>query len=141
MKKPEPWTPDQLLEAWGLRSAGRSLTDPVKVLNRHIRAGDRCGMDDELQAVMYVERTAGFFDARPVLKHVYCEGLAIETFRILQPGDAILEGLARRGWVKHIARPWKKIPQIVLDEFIATLADRCVREPFVPFHEVLEESV
>lgn len=126
-----------ILEAWGMRTSGRSLGDPLKLMNKSARSGDMQGMDDEAQAVYYLERTPGFAKAKPVIRHVHILALPIESFRINAPGESVLDAINRLGWEGASA---KGAAESVYQEFCNELADRARTDPFIPFRDYVEND-
>lgn len=141
MTKRNAWTPDQLLEAWGLRIDGASMGNDCKKFNRSLCAGDRAGMDDELQAVLYIESVPGFGIAKPILKHVHVDFKPARSFKFRKPGDTAtrLAILHRFGLVRLIHLPDPVIAETVYLEFLDALIEQTKTRPFVPFHEIVEE--
>jgi transposase len=133
--KQTDWTPQNLLEAWGLRAFG-ALTNPYK-----LSTGNRALTDDESQAAWYVENTVGFERAKEVLIWRYRRGEALADFPIRQPGETLARGLLRRCWGDMLGRTPYRIAQTIHDEFFDLLSDRVVREPFRPVRVVDEELV
>src|SRR5258708_4605237 len=86
------WSPEWLLEAWGLRTFG-ALTTPWK-----LATGGKAVSDDESQAVWYVEHTDGFDRARDVLVWKYKRCGALVDFPIREPGETLVRALLRRCW-------------------------------------------
>ena len=89
-------------------------------------------MDDEMQAVFYVETTAGFEKAKPIINHIHIKFKPAQTFRIANPGEDTNSALKRLGW-----QP-RDNPMAIYKEFRDNLADRCNREPFKPFRDSVE---
>ena len=139
MTKRNAWTPDQLLEAWGLRIDGASMGDPVKLMNPSLRSGDRCGMDDEAQAVLYVESVKGFFEVRPLLLAIYNRGETVTRVRWRQPGESKLTALMRYRRADLIEVPDVLIVESIIKPFLNALADKCIEKPFVPYREKIED--
>jgi hypothetical protein len=135
------WSREELLQVWGLRIGGASLGNPVRLFNRGERLGDVSGLDDEMQALMFVESTQGFLLSRPILRHVYCEYQPVHTFRLLLPGEGLQEALMRLGWLQ--VADWdhpSRLPHVVLDNFRATLDDRIRKTPFSPIPPEIKET-
>jgi len=120
------WSPCRLIEAWGLRAFG-ALTSPWKVSR-----GGRALSDDESQAAWYVEQTEGFERAREVLVWKYQRGRFLQEFPIRQPGETLVRALLRRSWGGLIGRPQYQVAKEIHDEFMRSLTDRIIREPFRP---------
>lgn len=129
----QPWTAGRLLDTWGLRVCGSSFRDPV------VRSqGDLAGSDDELQAVYYVESTAGFDLARPVLRWKHVEFRRLVDFPLRHPGETLLRALLRYGWAGCIADRPIETPIKVYNAFFDALSERCRTSPFVPYRELAE---
>ena len=132
---PNDWTPHFLLEAWGLRTFG-ALTTPYK-----LATGNRAITDDESQAAWYVEHTDGFERAKDVLVWRYQRGQELEDFPVRQPGETLARALLRRCWGHLLGRAPYRIAPLIHEEFLVSLSDRVLREPFRPIRVEDEEMV
>lgn len=134
IKANEDWTPQWLMEAWGLRAFG-ALTTPWK-----LSTGGRAVSDDESQAAWYVEHTPGFDFAREVLVWRYQRCRDLVDFPVREPGETLIRALLRRSWGGLIGKRPYQIAREVHDAFMAELADRVSREPFRPIRPEDEED-
>ena len=119
-------TAEAMLAIWGLRASGTSLKSPLKA-----STGGKAGDDDELAVVTYVQQTAGFDLARPVLRRVYCDGCPAEGDWWRGPGETLVRAALRLGWgsqLGHVAP--RQIPVAIRDEFIRTLNLRLGATPY-----------
>jgi len=128
------WSPVWLLEAWGLRAFG-ALTTPWK-----LSTGGRAVSDDESQAAWYVEHTDGFDRAREVLVWKYQRYHDLVDFPIRGPGETLVRALLRRSWGGMLGRPPYRVAQAIHDEFMNSLTERTLREPFRPIRATEEED-
>jgi len=129
-EKENAWSPEWLLEAWGLRAFG-ALTTPWK-----LSTGGKAISDDESQAAWYVEHTDGFDRAREVLAWRYRQCRELIDFPIRGPGETLVRALLRRSWGGMLGRPPYQVAQSIHDEFFAVLCERVAREPFRPIRPV-----
>lgn len=134
-EKNQPWSAARMLEAWGLRTSGGSLRNPLK-----LSTGGSGGCDEEWQAMRYVEAVKGYERSLPVLRWVYVQGQPIETFRLRGPGEPLMRALVRNEWASYIDFPAGNIPDAVLSDFIDNLEKALARRPFTPIHEPEEED-
>jgi hypothetical protein len=74
--KSEGWSAKRVLEAYGLRITGKSLTVPCREPE-----GGRKVLDEEEQAVRCVQSIEGYTYAEPILKWVHSEGHSPSDFR------------------------------------------------------------
>lgn len=74
-KKIEGWTAKRVLEAYGLRRLGRSLSVPTRETQ-----GCHKVMDEETQAGLRLASVPGFWQAKPAIDWVHSEGMPIEKF-------------------------------------------------------------
>jgi len=139
--KKRDWTRDELLQNWGLRITGQSFGDPAKLFNKCSRSGDKTGMDDELQAVMFLENIKGFMLARPVLRHLFVDLKPLSAFRLMLPGEPLQNALERQGWLK--VEGWsdpRDIPAIVYRSFVVAIDDELRVRPFRPLPPLAEKD-
>jgi len=130
------WTPEWLLEAWGLRAFG-ALTSPWKVATGGVAVSD-----DESQAAWYVEHTDGFERAQDVLVWKYQRCRELVDFPIREPGETLVRALLRRSWGGMLGRPPYQVARAIHDEFVANLSERVQREPFRPIRAIeLEDTL
>ncbi|HWD40083.1 MAG TPA: hypothetical protein VG944_14635 [Fimbriimonas sp.] len=132
------YTPQLLLERWGLRTVGTSLKGPIQPA---LSKGDP-GVDVDLAIMIYVESVPGYKIAKPVLYHVYAEGKSIYDFRLLEPGETIFQAVVLRlEWGRELLKadawgkegespdPWE-LPRLILKNFRDALADKVREHPF-----------
>ncbi len=128
------WTPEWLMEAWGLRTFG-ALTTPWK-----LSTGGKAISDDESQAAWYVEHTDGFDRAKEVLAWKYSRCRDLVDFPIREPGETLVRALLRRCWGGMLGWAPYRIAPAIHDEFMASLTNRVLREPFVPIRAAEAED-
>ena len=121
------WSTYRLLQVWGLRVSGGRFT-----LGLSPGSGETSVDEDEAQAMLYVERTPGFYRARPVLVHVLAEMRPVETFQVKRPWESTEAALRRLRWLDLIGEPLERIPGIVFDRFATQISQRVAESPFVP---------
>ncbi|WP_025229103.1 hypothetical protein [Fimbriimonas ginsengisoli] len=125
-----------LLELWGLRTIGSSL----KSAGLRQYSGGSAGVDVAEYAMRYVEETAGFDSAHPVLLHVYGHGLPASTFFYRGPGEMLSRALIRMGWFGFIGTAEREIPSLVERKFVEGLTERLAIQPFHVPEPPTEES-
>ncbi len=128
------WTPQWLIEAWGLRQFG-ALTTPWK-----LATGGYSADDDESQAAWYVETTPGFERAREVLVWRYQKYRALADFPVRELGETLVRALLRRCWGDLLGKRPYQVGQIIHDQFMASLENRVRQEPFRPIRIVEAEE-
>lgn len=122
----------ELCRVWGLRISGKDFTNPITPATH----AERSPAEEAGQIVDYVESTPGFFDAEPVLRHIYILGKDPETYDPREPGQpfqvaiGIHIGMGRKSWRRY---PWLQLAEVgpaVHARFLKALLTRMDEDPF-----------
>lgn len=127
----EGWSAIHVLEAWGLRTTGRSLKDPLKEAT-----GGYSGADDEWEAKRLVEELPGFWTARPALHWVYVEGQPIAEFQPVRYAMCVRyeAQMLALGWGEHLGKRLPVAAKIELEKFENALIAHLREFPFEPVY-------
>lgn len=121
-----------MLEAWGLRTCGGCLRNPLNLST----GGASGSCDENWQAKTYVEGVKDFALARPVLVWACIEGKDPAAFPIKRPGESLAQALRRLGWQDYVMVAPGRIALEVFQDFEVELIEALQDRPFVPMHQV-----
>ena len=127
----ETWTPDKLLECWGVAQQGK-----IKSVIQSGTLGGEQGADKYQQAAAYVESVEGFTTAYPVLSWVYAQFETVGSFQPCKPGQDLASALIARRWGFALGYPPTVVGRMVRNAFIVELAKAIIERPFEPIIDV-----
>ncbi len=131
----EPWSAARMLEAWGLRTCGGFLKNPLAQ-----STGGAGACDENWQAKTYVEGVKDFALVRPVLVWVCTEGRDPASFPVKLPGESLDQALRRLGWLDYLMIAPSRIALEVYRDFEVELIEALQVRPFVPMHVAEKED-